>query len=129
MKTEDLFKYGVTPIDGPKAGKKFEVYNIDKDGVFVKDEKGTHTNFPHGSYKLWEPPKTLFEDDSIEPTWGNLKKAFEAMGLPDDTRFISDPTTFDMFTLLSPSRGYAARFRIVKHVGNNGDESKEIMVY
>lgn len=128
MKTEDLFKFGVTPKDGPHAGEKFEVTSVDRDVVYVHGKDGRN-NFPHGTYKLWEPPKTLFDDDTIEPTWGNLKKAFEAMGLPDDTRFISDPTTFDMFTLLSPSRGYAARFRIVKHVGNNGDESKEIMVY
>ena len=129
MKTEDLFKYGVTRKGG--RGERFKVCSIKPGSIEVCKwgEEDPTEEWSHGGYELWEQPKTLFEDDSIEPTWGNLKKAFEAMGLPDDTRFISDPTTFDMFTLLSPSRGYAARFRIVKHVGNDGDESKEIMVY
>lgn len=128
MKTEDLFKFGVTPKEGLHAGEKYEVTSVDRDAVYVYGKDGRN-NFPHGSYRLWEPPKTLFDDDSIAPTWGNLKKAVEALGLPDDTRFISDPTTFDVSSLLSPRRRFGARFRLVKHMGPGNEESKEIMVY
>lgn len=129
MTVEEMFRLGVTPKEGSYAGKRFEVRSLNEEEIFVCDEEGYRTNFAHGTYRLWEPPKTVFEDDRIEPTWGNLKKAVEAKGLPDNTRIITDPTTFDMFSLLPAGRGYGARFRIVKHVGNNGDENKEIMVY
>lgn len=128
MKTEDLFKYGVTPKEGSKSGKKFEVDSIDKDGVSVRDEKGNRGSFPHGTYKLWEPEKTLFEDDSIKPTWGNLKKAVEAKGLSDDTLIVTDPTTYDMFSILSPRWRSGARARIIKHFYNDKEEPA-IMIY
>ena len=89
MNTEDLFKYGVTPKEGPAKGQKFNVENVTKDGVSVIHENGKDTAFfSHGEYDLWHEPKTLFEDSKIEPTWGNLKKAMEAAGLPDDTLFV-----------------------------------------
>lgn len=88
MNTEDLFKYGVTPKEGPAKGRKFNVENVTKDGVSVIYENGKDKAFfSHGEYDLWHEPKTLFEDSNIEPTWGNLKKAMEAAGLPDDTLF------------------------------------------
>lgn len=88
MRTEDLFKYGVTPKEGPCKGQKFNVENVTKDGVSVIHENGKDSAFfPHGQYDLWQEPKTLFEDSSIKPTWGNLKKAMEAAGLGDDTLF------------------------------------------
>lgn len=127
MKTEDLFKFGVTPKEGPHAGEKFEVTSVDRDVVYVHGKDG-RSNFPHGSYRLWEPPKTLFDDDSIAPTWGNLKKAMEASGLSDDTLFITDLTTFDPFSLLNPNRRFGARFRVVKRIRDDKG-TDEIMVY
>lgn len=127
MKTEDLFKFGVTPKEGPHAGEKFEVTSVDRDVVYVHGKDGRN-NFPHGSYRLWEPPKTLFDDDSIAPTWGNLKKAMEASGLSDDTLFITDLTTFDPFSLLNPNRRFGARFRVVKRI-HDDKATDEIMVY
>ena len=129
MTTEDLFKYGVTPIKGPRAGEKFDVDSIDKDVVYVRDSEGNRNRFEHGIYRVWEKPKTLFEDDSIRPTWGNLKRAMAARGLSDDTLFISDPTTFDPFTLLDPSRRFGARFRVVKHVKDGELYDDEVIVY
>lgn len=127
MKTEDLFKFGVTPKEGPHAGEKFEVTSVDRDVVYVQGKDGRN-NFPHGSYRLWEPPKTLFDDDDIRPTWGNLKKAMEASGLSDDTLFITDLTTFDPFSLLNPNRRLGARFRVVKRIRDDKG-TDEIMVY
>ena len=93
MRTEDLFKYGVTPKEGENAGKRFEVVSINQKGVEVR--RWGHKDdiiilYSHGLYDLWHEPKTLFEDDSIKPTWGNLKKVMEAAGLSDDTIFIKD---------------------------------------
>lgn len=127
MSTEDLFKFGVTPKEGPYAGEKFEVTSVDRDAVYVRGKDGRN-NFPHGSYRLWEPPKTLFDDDDIRPTWGNLKKAMEASGLSDDTLFITDLTTFDPFSLLNPNRRFGARFRVVKRIRDDKG-TDEIMVY
>lgn len=127
MKTEDLFKFGVTPKEGLHAGEKFEVMSVDRDAVYVHGKDGRN-NFPHGSYRLWEPPKTLFDDDDIRPTWGNLKKAMEASGLSDDTLFITDLTTFDPFSLLNPNRRFGARFRVVKRIRDDKG-TDEIMVY
>ena len=50
MKTEDLFKFGVTPKEGPHAGEKFEVTSVDRDVVYVRGKDGRN-NFPHGSYR------------------------------------------------------------------------------
>ena len=88
MNTEDLFKYGVTPKEGPAKGQKFKVDNVTNTAFFA-----------HGDYDLYQEPKTLFEDETIKPTWGNLKKAMEAAGLDDDTLFVVPHT--DWF-----ARGY-----------------------
>lgn len=89
MNTEDLFKFGVTPKKGELAGKRFAVGAIKPDGldVYKWGNEGTSAFFKHGEYDIWKEPKTLFEDDSIAPTWGNLKKAMEKAGLSDDTHF------------------------------------------
>lgn len=90
MNTEELFKLGVTPKNGDLAGKRFAVNAIRPDGLDVYSWGTTNSTlafFKHGEYDIWKEPKTLFEDDSIAPTWGNLKKAMEKAGLSDDTRF------------------------------------------
>lgn len=91
MNLEDLFKYGVTPNDGEFAGERFKVISVSESGVSVRkwgDPAGSpRMTFSEGSYKIWQEPKTLFEDHTIPATWGNLKKAVEAAGLGDDTRF------------------------------------------
>ena len=83
MKTEDLFKYGVTPKGGDHFGEKFIIDSIDSKGVHCAGG----AFFAHGSYDIWQPPRTLFEDHSVAPTWGNLKKAAEAAGISDDMEF------------------------------------------
>lgn len=91
MNTEDLFKYGVTPKEGERKGERFRVLSISEKGIAATDwnrETGVKYNLTHGGYDLWQEPKTLFQDPSVEPTWGNLKKAMEAAGLPDDTLFV-----------------------------------------
>lgn len=91
MRTEDLFKYGITPNKGEHKGERFKVLSISENGIAATDwnqETGAKYNFTHGNYELWQEPKTLFQDPSVEPTWGNLKKAMEAAGLPDDTLFV-----------------------------------------
>ena len=88
MNTEDLFKCGVTPKEGEFAGEKLEVVAIEKGGVKVKTGNSL-TFFRNGDYEIYKEPKTLFEDESIKPTWGNLKKAMETAGLPDDTLFFT----------------------------------------
>ena len=94
MNTEDLFKYGVTPKEGKDAGKRFHVESVKRGCIFVYSEESPQIiiSFKNGTYDLWHEPKTLFEDSSIEPTWGNLKKAMEAAGLPDDTVFVVPKT-------------------------------------
>ena len=115
MNTEDLFKYGVTPKSESHKGygKRYDVININEKGLDVRMH-GTDNaivHFDHGSYNLWQEPKTLFEDDSIPATWGNLKKAVEKAGVSDDTEFavqedaswlyrgICRPATFSVETL------------------------------
>lgn len=98
MNTEDLFKYGVTPKSESHKGygKRYDVININEKGLDVRMH-GTDNaivHFDHGSFDLWQEPKTLFEDSSIAPTWGNLKKAMEAAGLPDDTIFVVPKTNW-----------------------------------
>ena len=101
MNTEDLFKYGVTPKEGALAGRKYEVKSINADGVVcqIEGKPVSKTLLKHGTYELYQEPKTLFEDETIKPTWGNLKKAMEAAGLDDDTLFVVPHT--DWF-----ARGY-----------------------
>lgn len=96
MNTEDLFKYGVTPKVGKDAGKRYRVLQIYPSRIVVNDwddESAPNQSWNHGLYDIWREPKTLFEDHSIEPTWGNLKKAMEKAGLGDDTR-IKIPASF-----------------------------------
>ena len=89
MNTEDLFKYGVTPKEGKDAGKRFLVEGVKRDGILVYSEDLPQNiiKFENGTYDIWREPKTLFEDRKIESTWGNLKKAMEAAGLGDETKF------------------------------------------
>jgi len=90
MNIEDLFKYGVTPKRGENAGVRFAVNAVRPSGldVYPWGKENENLRFlSHDSYDLWREPKTLFEDDSIAPTWGNLKKAVEAAGLGDETMF------------------------------------------
>lgn len=116
MRTEDLFKYGVTPKEGKNAEKRFKVLSIEENGIVVTDwgkETGAKYNLAHGDYDLWHEPKTLFEDSTLKPTWGNLKKAMEAAGLDDDTVFAVprtdwfvrgyvEPAEFSIETLREP---------------------------
>lgn len=90
MNTEELFKYGVTPVEGKEAGKRFAVNAVRQDGLDVYPWGQSDANiryFSNGSYNIWREPKTLFDDHTIPATWGNLKKAVEAAGLGDGTRF------------------------------------------
>lgn len=114
MNLEDLFKYGVTPKVGPYAGMRFKVTAITPTAVkatLLDGDKDMDDEFIHGAYDIWHKPKTLFEDDSIVATWGNLKKAVEAAGISDDTKFavqegaswfyrgLCRPATFSVETL------------------------------
>lgn len=113
MNTEDLFKYGVTPKEGKDAGKRFLVEGVKRDGILVYSEELPQNiiKFEKGTYDLWHEPKTLFEDDTVPATWGNLKKAVEAAGISDDTEFavqedaswffkgLCRPATFSVETL------------------------------
>ena len=89
MKLEEMFKNGVTPKEGPDAGKRYKVLQIYPERVIVRrwnDEDAVNEQFPLDALDLWRPPKTLFESDSMPATVGNLKKAIAAAGLGDDTR-------------------------------------------
>ena len=91
MRTEDLFKYGVTPTEGKNAGKRYRVLQIYPGRIIVadwNDESAQNESWLPGTYDIYHEPKTLFEDSSVKPTWGNLKKAMESAGLGDDTLFI-----------------------------------------
>lgn len=99
MNTEDLFKYGVTPKEGKDAGKRFAVNAIRPGSidVFPWGESNVPLRyFSEGTYDIWKEPKTLFEDHTIPATWGNLKKAVEAAGLGDETKFVV-PTILGRF--------------------------------
>jgi hypothetical protein len=91
MNTEELFKYGVTPKEGAHAGERFRVMCIMPDKISVsewdKEKPTVKLTLNHGEYRVYSPPKTLFEDDSIPATWGNLKRAVEEAGISDDTEF------------------------------------------
>lgn len=112
MRTEDLFKFGVTPKEGPYAGMQFKVTAITPTVIkatLYDGDKAMDEEFTHGSYDLWQPPKTLFEDRSIEATIGELKKAIEAYNLPDDTPIYTEFFTglgvrSGMFSLITPFR-------------------------
>lgn len=107
MKVEDLFKYGVTPKKGPKKGQKFSVESVEADGInAISGEDKVF--FTHGEYDLYRDSKSLFEDSTVAPTWGNLKKAMEEAGLDDDTQF-AVPSEWPLMDYATP-----ARFRIEK---------------
>lgn len=89
MNIEDLFKYGVTPKRGENAGKRYKVLQIYPNRVIVADwddETAPNLSWALGSFDIWREPKTLFEDEHLLATWGNLKKAVAKAGLGDDTR-------------------------------------------
>jgi len=90
MTTEQMFKMGVTPVEGALAGKRFRVLSIDADKMSVQnwDDDGERMTMKHGAYKIWEEPKTIFEDCDKVVTLGALKEAAEKKGLPDDTRIM-----------------------------------------
>lgn len=90
MNVDDLFKYGVTPKGG--NGEKFTVLRIEPSCVVALDEYSKEHRLKHGDYDLWRPPKTLFNDPHIKPTWGNLKKAMEVVGMADDAIFVHEDT-------------------------------------
>lgn len=113
MKTEDLFKYGATPKSGENAGKRFSVNAIRPDGIDVypwgkSDERLIFLK--HGQYEVWPEQKTLFDDSKIKPTWGNLKKAMEEAGLPDDTLF----AVHDFILEFRPAKMSAEKLRDVR---------------
>lgn len=131
MRTEDLFKYGVTPKNEIKVGEeiwakhgdRLEVQSIGREDLVVNNGKKPIKVLTE-EVELWEEPKTLFEDSSIKPTWGNLKKAMEAAGLGDDTLFAirrSDvflrgyavPASFSVAKLREPYDSSAARKHVV----------------
>lgn len=89
-----MFINGVTQKEGVNAGKRYRVLQVYPDRIITTkwDEDSDNESWPMGSFSIWHEPKTLFEDSSIEPTWGNLKKAMEAAGLPDDTVFVVPKT-------------------------------------
>ena len=97
MRTEDLFKYGVTPKEGEFAGKRFIVDKINKNAVccYSEDDPKHKEEFSHGTYDLWRPPKTLFESSEVECTLDNLAKAVSAERLGPDTRiYVRNPGFF-----------------------------------
>ena len=89
MTLDDIFMKGVTPKSGEHAGARFRVVKIDGAGVSVVgwDDNSIVDEFNHGTYRIWERPKTIFDDDSIYVTWGALKHAMAENGLGDDTKF------------------------------------------
>lgn len=103
-----LFRRGITPVEGPRKGEKFEVDSIQKDGIRAVDKDGHFVNFKYGEYELWTAPKTLFQK-GFEPTWGNLKKACEEADVPDDTPLVL-LTDFNIFPL-----GFSRRDAEVKY--------------
>lgn len=95
MKTEDLFKYGVTPKEGKDAGKRFFVKHISKDEivVFCENNPSNLESFKNGTFDIWQPPKSIF-DSGRSITWGDLKKAAEQEKLSDDTEFFVVDSSF-----------------------------------
>ena len=94
MNLEDLFKYGVTPKDGEFAGDRFKVISVSESGVSVRkwgDPAGTpRMTFSEGSYKIWQEPKTLFEDSTTglldHPIWGQRLCYFTKLDLLQEPR-------------------------------------------
>ena len=129
MKIEDLFKFGATPKEGKFAGKRFRVLEIRPNWITVSDWDDTNSEkmqFSSGTHDVWKQPKTLFEDDNIIATIGELKKAIEESGLDDNTRiYVSQGnffTTFSSGALVNPS------FRLTKVYSSHGTDSKTAIV-
>lgn len=117
MKIEEMFKNGITPKEGANAGKRFKVIAIDPEIVNVAlwDNPDVTAEFQHGTYEMWQPPKTLFKDHSIAPTLGNLKLGIEQERLSDDIVMYYE----DSFGFLRQ-----ADF----HIARNSDDKKIIVI-
>jgi len=124
MITEDLFRYGITPKEGEFAGEKFIVDAINRGAVICHlEEDAKHLEeFPHGTYDIWQEPRTLFEDSTIKPTWGNLKKAAEKAGISDDMEFAV------RFSEFFDSHYKQASFEIKELYKSGGEKVKCILV-
>ena len=88
MTTEEMFEYGVMPIKGANAGKRCRVLSILPQDISVEiwDDKTERFTIPHGAYKVWSEPKTVFEDRSKIVTLGSLVEAAKKAELPDTTK-------------------------------------------
>lgn len=88
LNVKEIFEKGVTPVSGEDAGKKFAVESLKRDGsISVRGADGRYRTLNDGEYRIYVPPKTMFEKH-FTPTWGNLKKACEESEVPDDTPLI-----------------------------------------
>lgn len=96
MNTKELFEYGITPKTEIKVGNevwakhgdRLMVESIGREDMLVSKDGGKPVKVLIDEVELWQEPKTLFDDCSIRPTWGNLKNAMETEGLGDDTEFL-----------------------------------------
>lgn len=115
MRTEDLFRYGVTPKEGKNAGRRYRVVSINEKGLVLRewDNETFGPDLKHGEYQLWEPEHTLFDSGDIAPTWGNLKKAMEAAKVSDDTEFVVMPDDFGLFGICEPAHFSVRTLRVV----------------
>ena len=88
MKTEELFENGVTPINGVNVGKRYRVLNIAPHEISVENWDDSTERFviPHGDYKVWSHPKTVFEDRTKIVTLDSLYDAAHKANLPGSTR-------------------------------------------
>lgn len=88
MKTEELFELGVTPTEGANVGKRYRVLAIHPCEITVENWDDVTERFiiPHGRYKVWSEPKTVFEDRTKMVTLDTLNEAASKAGLPGSTR-------------------------------------------
>ena len=88
MKAEELFELGVTPTEGANVGKRYRVLAIQPREITVEnwDEETERFTIPHGRYKVWSAPKTVFEDRTRMVTLDTLNEAAQKAGLPGSTR-------------------------------------------
>lgn len=97
MNLEEMFKSGVTPIAGENAGKRYRVVSINEKDISVRewDSQKFGPEMKHGEYRVWTPPKTVFDDVAMVVTWGELKRAMAQKGFGDDARlYVRDPFRF-----------------------------------
>ena len=128
MELDKLFKNGVTPKTGERAGERFRVVSVNEHEVAVREwESGRFVeSFAHGTYEMWQPPKTIFEDSSIKSTWGNLKKAMEQHNLPDSTRIL----TFDgNHIMMFWDKVMDATYELGKVRNEKGQEEDVVFIY